>query len=288
MAGSRSSLSSSSDVGILIPARGRRLARGLKLAVWALAASIPLETQAGVSVRSETSRAGMGVSSMAEAQSGSLLVEYFKDFSKKRDVDEFRDRVAARYNEGTLEPNPGRLTRRVGAASRGACPWGCWELSSKATRFWVRLCAIEDLAVRSMAEDALWAIWFRADTPEHNQRLEQVRHSIGREQLEQAETLVTRLIADAPNFAEAYNQRAFVYFLHGPIRRERRGLPAGSRSQPVSHWGHRGIGEVPARSEPSSRRTQVVAPRLQASTAQQALSDEHPRARNADRVRRAR
>ena len=34
----------------------------------------------GVSVGSETSRAGMGVSSMSEAQSGSLLVEYFKDF----------------------------------------------------------------------------------------------------------------------------------------------------------------------------------------------------------------
>jgi Flp pilus assembly protein TadD len=66
-----------------------------------------------------------------------------------------------------------------------------------------------------MAEDALWAIWFRADTPEHNQTLERVRHSISREQFEAAETLVTRLIADSPDFAEAYNQRAFVYFLQG-------------------------------------------------------------------------
>ena len=70
----------------------------------------------------------------------------------------------------------------------------------------------DDLAVRSMAEDALWAVWFCADTPEHNRTLEQVRHSINRRATQKAETLVTRLIADAPNFAEAYNQRAIVYF----------------------------------------------------------------------------
>ena len=93
----------------------------------------------------------------------------------------------------------------------------------------------QDLAVRSMAEDALWAIWFRADTPEHNRTLEQVRQLIGREQLEQAETLVKRLIADAPDFAEAYNQRAFILFLHGSIRRERRGMPAGARTKSLSH-----------------------------------------------------
>jgi tetratricopeptide (TPR) repeat protein len=66
-----------------------------------------------------------------------------------------------------------------------------------------------------MAEDALWAVWFRADTPEHNRLLEQVRDLIRREQLDGALALAARLIAKAPNFAEAYNQRAFVYFLQG-------------------------------------------------------------------------
>jgi tetratricopeptide (TPR) repeat protein len=66
-----------------------------------------------------------------------------------------------------------------------------------------------------MAEDALWAIWSRADTPEHNQALNQVQLAISREQLDQAQVLVTRLIAGAPNFAEAYNQRAIIYFLQG-------------------------------------------------------------------------
>jgi tetratricopeptide (TPR) repeat protein len=196
------------------PLAAARLAKGLKLALWALAASFPLETQAGVSVWAETPRVGMGVSSMSEAHTGSLLVEYFKEFLSKRDLDEFRSRVEARYNEGTLgrilAGSPDVAARRAAVLSLGIL--GSFEQSNvvlgKALRD-------NDLAVRSMAEDALWAVWFRADTPEHNKMLEQVRHSINREQLEQAETLSTRLIADAPNFAEAYNQRAFVYYLQG-------------------------------------------------------------------------
>ncbi len=100
-----------------------RLVNRLKLALWALAAAVPLETQAGVSVWSETSRVGMGVSSMSEAQSGSLLVEYFKEFLVNRDIDEFRNRVAARYNEGTLgrilAGSPDVSARRAAVLSLG-------------------------------------------------------------------------------------------------------------------------------------------------------------------------
>jgi tetratricopeptide (TPR) repeat protein len=216
MAESRPCLPSSPDVAFSSPPAARGLARKLKLVLWALAALIPWETQAqaGVSVSSEAARAGMGASSMSEAQTGSLLVEYFKEFVKKRDVDAFRERVRARYNEGTLgrilTGSPEVSARRAAVLSLGML--GTFEQSNAVLGKALR---DQDLAVRSMAEDALWAIWFRADTPEHNRRLEQVRHLIGREQLEEAETLVKRLIADAPNFAEAYNQRAFVLFLLG-------------------------------------------------------------------------
>ena len=73
----------------------------------------------------------------------------------------------------------------------------------------------DDSVVRSMAEDALWAIWSRADTPEHNQALSQVQLAISREQLDQAEILVYPFDRRGPNFAEAYNQRAIIYFLQG-------------------------------------------------------------------------
>jgi tetratricopeptide (TPR) repeat protein len=182
--------------------------------MWALAALIPWETRAGVSAGPQASCQGMGVTSMSEAQSGSLLVEYFKEFLGTRDVEQFRRRVAARYNEGTLARIlAGSLdvsARRAAVLSLGIL--GSFEQSNAVLGKALR---DDDLAVRSMAEDALWAIWFRADSAEHNHALEQVRHAIGREQLEEAERLVTRLIADAPNFAEAYNQRAFIHFLQG-------------------------------------------------------------------------
>jgi tetratricopeptide (TPR) repeat protein len=214
MAGSRSSSPRSLAPGTSSPLTAARWTTRLKLGLWALAASFPLVTQAGVSLRSETSRVGMGVSSMSEAQTGSLLVEYFKDFLENRNVDEFRNRVSARYNEGTLgrilAGSPDVSARRAAVLSLGIL--GSYEQSNTTLGKALR---DNDLAVRSMAEDALWAVWFRADTPEHNQALEQVLQSIKREQLNQAEILVTRLIADSPNFVEAYNQRAFVYFLQG-------------------------------------------------------------------------
>jgi tetratricopeptide (TPR) repeat protein len=215
MAGSRLSSPRSAARAGSSTLAAARLVHRLRLGLWALAAaSVPLETQAGLSVWSERSRVGMGVSNMSEAQSGSLLVEYFKDFLEKRDVDEFRSRVWARYNEGTLGRilacSPDVSARRAAVLSLGIL--GSYEQSNTVLGKALR---DNDLAVRSMAEDALWAVWFRADTPEHNQALAQVRQSINLEQLNQAELLVTRLIADSPDFVEAYNQRAFVFFLQG-------------------------------------------------------------------------
>jgi tetratricopeptide (TPR) repeat protein len=151
---------------------------------------------------------------MSEAHAGSLLVEYFKAFVRDRDLDAFRNRVAVRYNEGTLcrllTISPDVAARRAAVLSLGIL--GSFEQSNAAL---ARALRDDDLEVRSMAEHALWAVWFRADTPEHNQVLSQVLLAIDREQLDQAEVLVTRLIAEAPNFAEAYNQRAIIYFHQG-------------------------------------------------------------------------
>lgn len=187
---------------------------GLGLALCVLAASVPFESRAGVSDATETPRPGLGVSSMSEAHNGSLLVEYFKAFLQDRDLEAFRNRVAARYNEGTLcrilSISTDVAARRAAVLSLGIL--GNFDQSNAALG---RSLRDSDLAVRNMAEDALWAIWFRADTPEHNQILETVRIAINREQLVQAELLVTRLIAEAPDFAEAYNQRAIIYFHQG-------------------------------------------------------------------------
>jgi tetratricopeptide (TPR) repeat protein len=151
---------------------------------------------------------------MSEAHTGSLLVDYFKTFLEDRDLEAFRDRVAARYNEGTLgrilSGSPAVAARRAAVVSLGLL--GSFEQSNAVLG---RSLRDSDPAVRGMAEQSLWTLWFRADTPEHNASLDQVRQSISREQLDVAETLATRLIALAPDFAEAYNQRAIIYFNQG-------------------------------------------------------------------------
>jgi tetratricopeptide (TPR) repeat protein len=151
---------------------------------------------------------------MSEEHSGSLLVDYFKTFLEDRDIEAFRDRVAARYNEGTLgrilSGSPAVAARRAAVVSLGLL--GSFEQSNAVLG---RSLKDDDAAVRGMAEQSLWTLWFRADTPEHNELLEQVRHSISRQQFNTAETLATRLILLAPEFAEAYNQRAIIYFQQG-------------------------------------------------------------------------
>jgi tetratricopeptide (TPR) repeat protein len=190
-----------------------RFAR-MKWAICLCVVSMPLHARASTSCGTGAPNRGMGVSAMSEAHNRSLLIEYFKAFINDRDLDSFRTRVSSRYNEGTL----GRIlsasndvaARRAAVLSLGIV--GSFEHSNTVLG---RALSDDDPAVRSMAEDALWAIWFRADTSDHNQILSHVALAIRRDQLEQAEVLVTRLIASAPTFAEAYNQRAIIYFLQG-------------------------------------------------------------------------
>ena len=165
------------------------------LCLWAV--SLPFQVRAGASDGTGTPRRGMGASTMSEAHNGSLLIEYFKAFVSDRDLDAFRNLVSARYNEGTL----GRIlsasndptARRAAVLSLGIM--GTFEQSNSVLG---KALSDDDSVVRAMAEDALWAIWSRADTPEHNQALNQVQLAISREQLDQAEILANRLIALAP------------------------------------------------------------------------------------------
>jgi tetratricopeptide (TPR) repeat protein len=151
---------------------------------------------------------------MSAEHTGSLLVDYFKTFLEDQDMEAFRDKVAARYNEGTLgrilAGSPAVAARRAAVVSLGLL--GSFEQSNAVLG---RSLKDSDPAVRGMAEQALWTVWSRADTPENNQLLEQVHNSIRNEQLNQAEAFANRLIQLAPDFAEAYNQRAIIYFHQG-------------------------------------------------------------------------
>jgi tetratricopeptide (TPR) repeat protein len=166
------------------------------------------------SAGSETNHLVIAGSGRWEANTGSLLVDYFQRFLNDRDIEAFRDRVVARYTEGTLcrilADSPVVMARRAAVVSLGLM--GSFEQSNAALG---RALRDRDGPVRKLAEDALWSVWFRADTPENNRALQEVQLLIRRGQLSSAEALATRLLVVAPNFAEAYNQRAIIYFFQG-------------------------------------------------------------------------
>jgi len=150
-----------------------------------------------------------GAPGMLEPHTGSLLVDYYEAFLRDQDIESFQQHVSARYTEGTLarlieSGNP--QARRAAVLSLGL--FGTYEVNAAVAR----ALRDTDLTVRRLAGDALWAIWFRADTPENNKTLEQVSQLIGHQRLEQAVELATRLLERSPRFAEAYNQRAIAHF----------------------------------------------------------------------------
>lgn len=170
--------------------------------------------RAGVSVVYEAQRQGVGVSQMWESHAGSLLVDYYEAFLRDRDLNRFRDRVLVRYTEGTLgrvlAASTSTTARRAAVLALGVV--GSFEESNTALG---RAMRDPDPVVRTMAESALWALWFRADSPENNQTLQQVRLLINNQQTDEAVELAGRLIANAPRFAEAFNQRAIALFTLG-------------------------------------------------------------------------
>jgi tetratricopeptide (TPR) repeat protein len=154
----------------------------------------------------------VGVPGTRQVENGSMLVEYYEAFLRDRDVEAFRRNVSARYSEAAL----GRLlqaselqARRASVLALGL--FGGFGINSALARG----LKDPDPAVRALADEALWAIWYRADSAENNQALELVRTDVGRGRLDRAVEQAGRLIAKAPTFAEAYNQRAIAYFFMG-------------------------------------------------------------------------
>jgi tetratricopeptide (TPR) repeat protein len=151
-----------------------------------------------------------------------LLLEYYHKLPQPRagegraawavrmesGLEDFARRVQARYGEGTLQ----RLLRCPDVDARRAAVLALRLLgtmdSNEAVAAMLR---DEDEGVRQLAADALWALWFRADSAAHNHELQRILKQSAARRL----AALNALIVKAPSFAEAYNQRAIVYFSAG-------------------------------------------------------------------------
>ena len=71
----------------------------------------------------------------------------------------------------------------------------------------------DDLLRAARAETALWEMWHRSGDPRLDSLLREGIEAIERQDLPTAEAVFTRLIEEAPAFAEGWNKRATVRYL---------------------------------------------------------------------------
>ena len=128
----------------------------------------------------------------------------------RKGLRKYQRAIEARYNEATLE----RLLGSSDPEVRRAALLGLSLVGTMAVNLPLgsRL-HDEDPQVCEMAADALWSIWFRADTAENNRELQRLmRLDVTPETADEVLAGFTALIRKAPRFAEAYNQRGLVQF----------------------------------------------------------------------------
>ena len=149
-----------------------------------------------------------------------LLVEYYQRMPTRRardDAETWRRRqeegrhkflqlARARYNEGTLL----RLLAGTDPKARRAALVALGQFGTmEANAAMAARLKDDDAETRRAAAEALLALWFRADDEENNRELQRLMRLRDREK---AAAGLDQLVQKAPRFAEAYNQRAVVFF----------------------------------------------------------------------------
>jgi tetratricopeptide (TPR) repeat protein len=99
-----------------------------------------------------------------------------------------------------------------------------------------------DENVRDRATDELWRIWFYQKGRYGLDLIErsQVMFKLG--DMTQAEALLTELIKDQPDFAEAWNRRAVLYYLLGQYNKSRDDCEQVIKLNPVHFGALHGLG----------------------------------------------
>jgi tetratricopeptide (TPR) repeat protein len=146
----------------------------------------------------------------------SLLLEYYQQYLPQlkrrqgpalhRVLERFKKKTAARYSEGTLQ----RLAEGPDAETRCAAVLALGLLGTMSSNKTLadRLYD-EEPQVRRFVAEALWALWFRGPSAAHGDELRRlVKMTDRRDALAGLNALIDR----APEFAEAYNQRAILHF----------------------------------------------------------------------------
>jgi tetratricopeptide (TPR) repeat protein len=80
-----------------------------------------------------------------------------------------------------------------------------------------RLGTIDDPVAAAALQQAIWETWIKADTSDLDALMRQGMMQMAAQRLDDAVETFSQLIAQAPDFAEAWNKRATVHFLRGDM-----------------------------------------------------------------------
>lgn len=149
----------------------------------------------------------------------------------------FCKHVQERYLEGTLL----RLLHAEEAVTRRAAVFALGLVGSpKANKALAVRLHDEDDEVARLASEALWTLWFRGDNSGHSDELYRILRTPDREK---ALAGLNELIARAPRFAEAYNQRAILHFRLEQYDRSAADCEAALRLNPHHFAAQAGLGQ---------------------------------------------
>ncbi|MDZ8055718.1 MAG: tetratricopeptide repeat protein [Aulosira sp. ZfuVER01] len=76
-----------------------------------------------------------------------------------------------------------------------------------------------DAAIREQATKKIWRIWFQQKGIYGLEKIDHSQKLLDAGETTEAEKVLTQLIAEQPDFAEAWNRRAFLYYSIGDYQR---------------------------------------------------------------------
>lgn len=181
----------------------------------------------------------------------SLLVEWYAKLPQPRPGDDpdllkagglaplkaFAGEVRSRYAEGTLQrllASGDELSRRAAALALGIVG------SMKSNQPLAAALRDRDPTVRQLAADAMWEVWLRGGSADQNRRLQL---ALGQSDPGSALAALDSLVRTAPDFAEAYNQRAIVHYRRGEFGKGVSDCEAVLRLNPFHFGAAAGMGQ---------------------------------------------
>lgn len=144
-----------------------------------------------------------------ESARSPVLNELYDQFLADEDAAAFVHRVSQRYQPSTIErlvSHSSRMVRRAAVLALGYL--GDYEVNACLGK----ALTDADRGVRLLAENGIRSVWCRLGTEEHRREITAIVHLNGSKQFEEARGRASDLIADAPWFAEAWNQRAIANY----------------------------------------------------------------------------